>query len=93
AREVLGEVEQIGLAAANINLVLVNRAQSSLQIPWQEAEQILNHEMTAIISPAPELAFQAAEAGFPIVLFQPNSIVANQFSKLGEEIAARRGLQ
>ena len=86
------EVEQIGLAPTNINLVLVNRAQSSLQIPWQEAEQILNHEMTAIISPAPELAFQAAEAGFPIVLFQPYSIVANQFSKLGEEIAARRGV-
>jgi CheY-like chemotaxis protein len=93
AREVLTEVEQIGLPASRINLVLVNRAQSSLQIPWQEAEQILNHEMTAIISPAPELAFQAAEAGFPIVLFQPNSIVANQFSKLGEEIAARRGMQ
>ncbi len=47
--------------------------------------------MTAIISPAPELAFQAAEAGLPIVLFQPSSIVANQFSKLAEEVASRRG--
>lgn len=91
AREVLHEVEQIGLPHARISVVLVNRVQSSLQIPWQEAEQLLNHEMTAIISPAPEVAFQAAEAGFPIVLFQPNSIVANQFIKLAEEVASRRG--
>ncbi len=91
ARETLHEVEQIGLAHAKISVVLVNRVQSSLQIPWQEAEQILNHEMTAIISPAPEVAFQAAEAGFPIVLFQPNSIVANQFTKLAEEVGSRRG--
>jgi CheY-like chemotaxis protein len=91
ARDLLHEIEQVGLAHSRLNVVLINRAQSSLQIPWQEAEQILNHEMTAIISPAPELAFQAAEAGLPIVLFQTNSIVANQYTKLAEEIASRRG--
>jgi DNA-binding response OmpR family regulator len=90
ARDILHEVEQIGLSHGRVNVVLINRAQSSLQIPWQEAEQILSHEMTAIISPAPELAFQAAEAGFPIVLFQPNSIVANQITKLSEEIGSGR---
>lgn len=90
ARELLQEVEQLGLPLGRVNMVLINRSQSSLQIPWQEAEQILNHEMTAIISPAPELAFQAAEVGVPIVQFQPNSIVANQYTKLAEEIAAQR---
>jgi pilus assembly protein CpaE len=89
ARDIMSELEQVGLAQARVNVVLINRAQSSLQIPWQEAEQILNHEMTAIISPAPELAFQAAEAGFPIILFQPTSIVASQFSKLAEEVGNR----
>ncbi len=91
ARENLLELEQLGIQSSHINIVLINRTQSSLLIPWQEAEQMLNHEMTAIISPAPELAFQAAEAGFPIVLFQPNSVVANQFTKLAEEIISRRG--
>ncbi len=89
ARELLHEIEQAGMAHNRINIVLINRAQTSLQIPWQEAEQVLGHEMTAIISPAPELAFQAAEAGFPIILYQPNSIVANQFSKLAEEMGTR----
>lgn len=90
ARDLLTELDQANFARNRISTVLINRAQSSLQIPWQEAEHILNHEMTAIISPAPELAFQAAEAGHPIVLFQPNSIVANQFGKLAEEVVSRR---
>jgi DNA-binding response OmpR family regulator len=89
AREILHEIEQTGLTASHVNIVLINRTQSTMQIPWQEAEQILGHEMTAIISPAPELAFQAADAGFPIILYQPNSIVASQFNKLAEEMSTR----
>jgi CheY-like chemotaxis protein len=89
AREMIKEMESIGIGAGRTNVILLNRAQSTLQVPWQEAEQILNHEMLAIISPAPELAFQAAEAGFPIVLFQPTSIVATQMNKLSDEIGVR----
>ncbi len=94
ARELLRELESMGIGQGRTNVVLINRTASTLQVPWQEAEQILNHEMLAIISPAPELAFQAAEAGFPIVLFQPTAIVANQMTKLGEELGTRvRGTQ
>jgi DNA-binding response OmpR family regulator len=89
AREMLKELEGLALTHGRTNMILLNRAQSTLQVPWQEAEQILNHEMLAIISPAPELAFQASEAGFPMVLFQPTSIVANQMNKLAEELGSR----
>jgi CheY-like chemotaxis protein/MinD-like ATPase involved in chromosome partitioning or flagellar assembly len=89
ARDILLDLEQVGFAQARVNIVLINRTQSSLSVPWQEAEHILNHEMTAIISPAPELAFQATEAGMPIVLFQPSAIVADQFNKLAEEMNSR----
>lgn len=89
ARDLLHEIEQIGLPQSRVNIVLIHRTQANQQIPWQEAEQILGHEMTAIISAAPDLAFQAAEAGFPIILFQPNSIVASQFNKLADEMNTR----
>ena len=78
-----------GIGRGRTSVVLLSRSQSTLQVPWQEAEQILSHEMLAIISPAPELAFQASEAGFPIVLFQPTSIVATQMNKLSEELGNR----
>jgi len=90
ARDILAELQQIGFQATRVSVVLVNRTQSSLQVPWQEAEHMLNCEIAAIISPAPELVFQAAEAGLPIVLYQPNSIIGSQFAKLAEDIAARR---
>lgn len=91
AREVMREIETLGVSAGRTSLVIFNRVQSSLQIPWQEVEQTLNHEVTAIISPAPELAYQAAEAGFPLAHFQPSSIVAGQISKLVEELIKRGG--
>jgi pilus assembly protein CpaE len=89
ARETLKEIEGVGVGRGRISVVIVTRVASSSQVPWQEAEQILGHEMLGIIGPAPELAFQAIEAGFPIVLFQPASIATTQINKLTEELTAR----
>jgi DNA-binding response OmpR family regulator len=89
ARGVLQEIKQIGINPANISVVIIQRAPTNMQIPWQEAEQILDHEMTAMISADPDLAFEAAEAAEPMVLYQPDSIVANQYVKLVEELVKR----
>ncbi len=86
ARELMNEIEQHDFARSRMLVVLVNRAQSGLQVPWQEAEEVLEHEMTAIISPMPELAFQADEVGTPLLLLQPNSIAATQYSKFAEAL-------
>lgn len=84
ARDLLQE-----LAKANrdkIHLVVVNRAQINLQPPWHEVEHLLGHEIRAIISPSPELAYQAMESAMPMVGFQPNAIVSSQLNKLAEDI-------
>lgn len=86
AGEVINEIDQHGFQRARVSVVLVNRTQSGLQVPWQEAEKMLEHEMTAIISPMPELAFQADEVTTPLILLQPNSIAATQYSKLAEAL-------
>ncbi|HMM28039.1 MAG: response regulator [Chloroflexota bacterium] len=86
ARALLEEIEQLAFPRSQVLVVLINRTQSSLQIPWQEAEQMLNHEMTAIISPMPELVFQADEANVPLILYQPSAIVAAQYTKLAEAL-------
>ncbi len=79
-------IQEFGPESGNrINIVVVNRSQSSVQTPWHEVEQILGKELKGIVSAAPELAFQATEAGIPIVLYQPNSIVATQIMKISEE--------
>lgn len=88
AKDMLQEIHQIGGTGAT-NVVIINRTPSGLQIPWQEAEHILEHEMTAIISPAPELAFQAMENNAPMSLVQPESTITSQFAKLVEELQKR----
>lgn len=87
ARDLIQELSADG--SARVNVVVVSRSQSSLQTSWHEVEQLIGQEIRAIISAAPELAFQAAEAGMPLVLFQPNAIVASQIAKLSEELNSR----
>ncbi len=84
-REILNE---IGVATERIHIVVVNRSQSSLQTSWTDIEQILGQDILAILSAAPELAFQAMEAGIPMVQVQPNAIISNQITKLAEEVRA-----
>ena len=75
------------IGGSRISVVVVNRSQSTL--PWHEAENRLNREVKAIISPAPELAFQAGEQGIPMVILQPNAMVSGQFVKLADEMKSR----
>ena len=83
ARELIKQIDEDG-GGNRISVVVLSRAQSSLQTPWQEVETALSREIRAIISAAPELAFQALENKNPIILLQPNSVVAGQFAKLAE---------
>lgn len=89
ARNLLDELRQIGLNDSHIFVAIINRTPSGIQLSWQDAERILGNNNIAMISPAPELAFQAAEAGVPLVRYQPDAIIVNQFSKLAEEVLKR----
>jgi MinD-like ATPase involved in chromosome partitioning or flagellar assembly len=86
AAEQLQEIDAI-IGGGRISVVVINRAQSTL--PWHEAENRLNREVKAIISPAPELSFQAIESETPMVLMQPTAMVSGQFTKLADEMKSR----
>ncbi len=86
AKAVLDELEKQGITANRFEFIMVNRVRSSLQMPWQQAEAMLNHSITSIITPAPELAYQAAEAATPMMQMQPDSLSADQARKLAEAL-------
>lgn len=67
-------------------IVVVTHSSAKSQIPWHEVEQHLEHDILAIISAAPEPLFHASEAGSPVVLHQPNTIIASQIIKLAADI-------
>ncbi len=82
-----------GLAAqdvlrAKVGLVLFNRTPSASGVAKSAVESLLG-EVLSVIPPAPELAFQAAEVGTPVVLLQPDSLIASQIRDLAQLIAAK----
>lgn len=88
ARDLLKAMEEDG-HASRASIVILSRAPSSIQTSWQDVENTLGREIKAIISAAPELAFQAVEGKSPIVLVQPNSVVAGQIVKLADTLKTR----
>lgn len=71
-----------------VGIILVTLNQSKAHMPWHEVETMLGRDVLAIISAAPELAFQSIQAGTPLVLLQPNAKVATEISRLAAEIKA-----
>lgn len=86
ARDLLREFGQSN--RERISLVVINRSKIAQQPPWHEVEAALEQEIGAIISPAPDLAFQALQAATPIVTHQPNAIISSQINKLAQEVNA-----
>jgi MinD-like ATPase involved in chromosome partitioning or flagellar assembly len=89
AKELLPQLEAGRTAPGRIHIVVINRTQSGMQTPWHEVEQLLEQEIRAIISSAPELAFTSMNAAMPMVVHQPNAIVSSQIMKLSEDLNTR----
>ena len=88
AKALLDDLDKTGLSPNRFEIVMLNRVRSSLQMPWQQAESMLGHQIASIVTPAPELAYQAAEAAVPMVQMQPDSLTADQARKMAEVIIA-----
>lgn len=89
AQELLDAMTQgLKLARHRIKIVLVNKAPAATTFTKETIEGILQHDIAGVVTPAPDLAFQAAERGIPMVMAQPNSLVSRQFRTIAEYLAA-----
>jgi DNA-binding response OmpR family regulator len=71
-----------------ISVVLINRAPSASTFTREAIEGLLQHDLAGVVTPAPELAFQAAETGNPMVAAQPATLVAQQLRQIAERLAS-----
>lgn len=85
----LAELEGIGYGTGRVELVLINRERSGLQMNWQQVQDFLGQNISSIITPAPELAYQAAEGGVPMITAQPQSLFSDQVKKLSQQISQK----
>lgn len=70
-----------------ISVVLINRAPSASTFTREAVEGLLQHDLAGVVTPAPELAFQAAETGHPMIVAQPTTLVAQQLRQIAEHLA------
>ena len=89
-RKLLQDLSELGIGEGRIHNVLVNRLRSSSQMNWTQIQDELGYKISNVFTPAPELAYQSAEANQPMVISQPGSITAQQFDKLAALITSQR---
>ncbi|HSF80972.1 MAG TPA: response regulator [Anaerolineales bacterium] len=88
-KSLLNDMIELGIGDGRVTVALINRARSGIQLSWGQVQEQLGHNIAVIFTPAPELAYQAAENNVPMVIQQPDGLTAQQFSKLAERIAQR----
>jgi CheY-like chemotaxis protein len=82
AKLLLAALRDYGVVRSKISVVMVNRGGSSLQLPLSQIEESLGSAPLVVVPPAAELAYRATNEGTPIVMLQPDSLIAEQFEKL-----------
>jgi CheY-like chemotaxis protein len=88
AQALLSEMTlSLNIPRHRISVVLINKAPSASTFTKDTIEGLLQHDLAGVVTPAPELAFQAAEQGTPMVLAQPSSLVAQQLRNIAEYLA------
>lgn len=88
-RELIDSLVNLGMDPEDIKVVVNNRIRLEITTPINKIQEVVNQPIFAVITPAPEVAYQAITLHQPIVMYQPNSIVANQIAKLAEGLIDR----
>jgi len=85
AQSLLDEMtSMLTLPRHRISVVLINKTPSASTFTKESIEGLLQHDLAGVVTPAPELAFQAAETGNPMVVAQPAALVAQQIRNITE---------
>jgi pilus assembly protein CpaE len=72
--------------ARHLNIALVNRVRSDVQLSWIQVQEMLGIPITTIFTPVPELIYQASLRHIPLFLLQKDSIISQAFIKLADTI-------
>jgi CheY-like chemotaxis protein/MinD-like ATPase involved in chromosome partitioning or flagellar assembly len=93
SKTLLNDLAAIGMTEDRVFPVLNNRLRLEISVPNNRIQQELGREITGVIMPAPELAYQAMLRREPMINHQPDSIPSRQFFKLAEALNLAREME
>lgn len=88
-KALIDDLGELGISKGKIRVALVNRQRTNLQLNWADVQEAIEHTIATVITPAPDLAYKAREINSPMVVQQPSSLTAEQFTKLASAILQR----
>ena len=86
AQALLAHLEKIGIGPDKVVSVVVNRTPSAASLSKGAIGGLLGRDIVVVITPAPEVAFQATDQGAPISMVHPANIVSDQFRQLARHV-------
>jgi CheY-like chemotaxis protein/MinD-like ATPase involved in chromosome partitioning or flagellar assembly len=87
-RDLLDGLRMQGFGQAKaLSLAMVQRFRFATRASLAEIEEQLKLPLAQVISPFPELAYQANQSGAPLLMVQPQGLAAQQFGALAQRIA------
>ena len=81
-KALISDLLDMGRDKQSIIVVLVNRAQSNVQLNWSQVYDYLGYPVPIALVPAPELIAQALRTKTTVVASSPEAPISQQFIKL-----------
>jgi CheY-like chemotaxis protein len=86
----IDDLRALGLGESQIDVIMVNHLRTSIQLKVTEVEKQIGRNVAIAISPNPELAYQASIQSTPMILIQPEGLIAGQFDQLASKVTQHR---
>jgi pilus assembly protein CpaE len=90
-KALIQDLVNAGMGEGRIQLILVTRSRSNVQLTGSQIQDRIGQKLNTVFTPDPELAYLASNNNVPIILQQPESLAAQQFLRLANEIHQRSG--
>ncbi|HPH95800.1 MAG TPA: response regulator [Anaerolineaceae bacterium] len=76
-----------GKGSKGLAIIQINRVRADLQLSYNQVQESLGMPVNQVISPAPELAYQAALRFQPMIMLQPDGLASQQYGKVADLLA------
>jgi CheY-like chemotaxis protein len=86
SRALINDLADLTGSKQNIHAIVVNRIRSDTQLNMTRMEELLGQIPLIAITPAPELLYAATRMKTTVIANRPDSLMAQQFTKLATQI-------
>jgi len=86
SKALMADLAELSGSKQKIHAVIVNRIRSDTQLNMTQVEELLGQTPMIAITPAPEMLYTATRLKTTAVTARPDSLTAQQFTKLAQDV-------